>query len=496
MTQDQRDSCLKVANGANMVRLIDSQNNQRCNRWRIFGLFGTLSVAALAPACGENTERVISKVPVVYIATGGSSGAASTVSDAGGNSSVQSGGSAASGGATGATGGSSSESIGTGGSSTAGASSLPPMRAVGDPIGYAAQGSGGTTGGGVQVPDRVTECGRLSDLLADPSSRVIVVDGPIDCTKPPKIVRTCEIACDSTTGDTKTIHRWIDDTTADCSGIEGASAATPIVSTWTSNNLPISVASNKTLLGTGPTSIISGASLYLGAGVSNVIIQNLVLTNVNPQLVEAGDAITIDYGAHHVWVDHCTFSLISDGFIDTPNPSTATSTATNITLSWNHFDGHNSASCAGQHNYANTIENSTVTFHHNWWDSTLSCSPKITKASAKVHLFNNYWSNVKYYSIGVDKGAQALIEFNDFDNSNRPYWGLNKCLDTANCGMSDSSGSNQFEGISTDPAESKNTGGAALVALPPYTLNSSQLEPASNVKDDVNQNVGPTLTIP
>ena len=95
-----------------------------------------------------------------------------------------------------------------------------------------------------------------------------------------------------------------------------------------------------------------------------------------------------------------------------------------------------------------------------------------------------------YYSIGVDKNAQALVEYNDFNDSKRPYWGLNTCISDGTCSISDSAGSNQFELISSDAAESKNTGGT--VAAFPYTVTPTS---ASNVKDDVTQGAGPTLNI-
>jgi pectate lyase len=433
-------------------------------RIAFFCICGTLAFAWLGAACGSKTERVISKIPEV-IGTAGSNAAGGS---AGGTQAQDSGGSV----------------------TMAGASGTSLLRAVGDPIGFAALGSGGTTGGGLRVPDVPSDCTGLKTLLEDAASRVILVKGKFDCTTSATTVPTCELSCDSSTGDTtRTVHRAVDSTVTSCSGIDGATATTPLVANQTRNEQQIGVHSNKTLLGTGSASIISGATFYLGPTISNVIIQNLVLNNVNSTLAEAGDAITID-GAHHVWVDHCAFSLISDGFIDTPS-SSATTSATNITVSWNHFDGNNPASCSGQHNYANTIENALVTFHHNFWDTTLGTSPKITKTSAKVHLFNNYWLNVMYYSIGVDKLAEALIENNDFNNSNRPYWGMNTCIDKANCAISDSSGSNIFEGISSDTAESKNTGGT-LQGLPAYT---TQLDAASNVKARVTQGAGPTLTV-
>jgi pectate lyase len=357
--------------------------------------------------------------------------------------------------------------------------------AVGAPIGYAAVPGNNlltTTGGGQLTPTYATSCSDLQTLLAmDDTPRVVVIDNrTIDCTNP-MTVSACILPCDSSTGDTRNYYRVL--TGADCSSSGGT--ATTTTTTKTQNSTTIFVQSNKTLLGTGTTSGISAADLYLQSTVSNVIIQNLSLTNVNPDLAQDGDAVTID-GAHHVWVDHCYFNLIGDGFVDAIN------SASNITLSWNHFDGRNPNACGYQHNYTHTIENATVTFHHNFYDHTLAFSPKVTLPAGKAHIFNNYWLNVLYYSIGVDKGAQALIERNDFDSSERPYWGLNGCLGKNNCAMGDSGGSNQFENIPPGSAQTKDTGGI-LTALP-YQLTPSQIDDVSVVKAEVTQGAGPTLS--
>lgn len=378
-----------------------------------------------------------------------------------------------------------------GGDASAGATT---KSAAGAPIGYAALPGNNlqtTTGGGALVPDVAASCADLQTYLAtDDSPRVVVVNNTtIDCTiQPPIQVTTCVLACDPTTGDTKNYYRVLSG--ADCSS-SGGTATTP-TALKTQNAATIFVKSNKTLLGTGPSSTISGATLYLQSTVSNVIIQNLNLQNVNPDLVEAGDAITID-GANHVWVDHCNFSLISDGFVDVVSPDNGTTVPTDVTLSWNHFDGNNQAACGGQHNYANTVEYGTVTFHHNFYDHTLGCSPKITYPSAKVHLFNNCWLDVLYYSVGVDKGAEALVESNDFNNSSRPYWMENSCLDKNSCAISDNSSSNQFEGTSAGATQNKDTGGT-LLNLPPYQLTASQVDAVTAVAGEVVQNSGPTLS--
>ena len=69
------------------------------------------------------------------------------------------------------------------------------------------------------------------------------------------------------------------------------------------------VGSNKTLIGLGPHAGIQGMGLFIGGGVHNVIVRNLTLSDINPQVVWGGDALTID-NAEGVWIDHNTFARI------------------------------------------------------------------------------------------------------------------------------------------------------------------------------------------
>jgi|GEM_PF-2470594 len=453
-------------------------------RFRCAAMSVCLGIVTMS--CGENTDKVIFQVPTTLTAAlGGNTagghaagGASSNIVSSGG---VTTGGVASIGGA--ATGGAAN-----GGSSTA--STGPLMSAVGAPIGYAAVAGNNlvtTTGGGLRPADYVTNCQDLKSKLEDTSSpRVIVVDQPIDCVLPPAKavpVQTCELSCDSTTNDpNRTIHRVLPTGATDCSSVSGGSSTTPLVSNYFRNETLINVVSNKTLLGQGINATISGATLYI-KGQSNVIIQNLSLGEVNPSLLEAGDAITID-GSNHIWVDHCKFSYVSDGFVDAIN------TSNYITISWNHFDGGNGDACAGQHNYTNTIEGTTVTFHHNFYDHTLGCSPKVTKSS-KAHIFNNYWLNVLYYSIQVATQTQALIQGNDFNTSKKPYYGSSSCLtDSTPCAISVPT-PNQFEGISS--TETQDTGGT--VDPLPYDPSTCPIDAVGIVKAEVLAGAGATLPL-
>lgn len=64
-------------------------------------------------------------------------------------------------------------------------------------------------------------------------------------------------------------------------------ADAPVVSVSYDNAAitPITVASDKTLIGVGSSGVIEGKGLKIANGVSNIIIQNIAITELNPQYV-------------------------------------------------------------------------------------------------------------------------------------------------------------------------------------------------------------------
>jgi pectin lyase len=70
---------------------------------------------------------------------------------------------------------------------------------------------------------------------------------------------------------------------------------------------PINMGSNKSVVGSGKNGVIKGKGLRMANGVQNVILQNFMITGLNPQYVWGGDAITLD-GSDKIWIDHVTVS--------------------------------------------------------------------------------------------------------------------------------------------------------------------------------------------
>lgn len=168
------------------------------------------------------------------------------------------------------------------------------QRVVGKAEGFAA----GVTGGGDATPDHPETIEELTNFLTDDKPRVIVLSKEFDYTK--------------TEGDeTGTVcHNW-----GDGEGIQKIIAdngdcgdALSSQATWPkAPRTPIDVGSDKTILGLGDKATIKGKGLRIRGGARNVIIQNIAITDLNPEYVWGGDILSFD-DAELVWVDHVTVS--------------------------------------------------------------------------------------------------------------------------------------------------------------------------------------------
>ncbi|MCS3765718.1 MULTISPECIES: pectate lyase family protein [Bradyrhizobium] len=187
---------------------------------------------------------------------------------------------------------------------------------------------------------------------------------------------------------------------------------------------PLEIGSNKTVIGVGPNATMKGKGLRLNA-VSNVIIRNLTIGDINSGVIFAGDAIAIAR-ADLVWIDHNRFhnvgrQMIAGGFGPT----------TNITIFWNDFDGSDTYSsyCNGEH-YWNLLflgVPQTITIVNNYFHEISGRAPHIDGAQGIIHLANNYFHNTNaqqsggfFHAVDAGPSVQALIEGNYFDNIETP----------------------------------------------------------------------------
>jgi pectate lyase len=239
--------------------------------------------------------------------------------------------------------------------------------------------------------------------------------------------------------------------------------------TRTRRERELPIGSNKTVAGLGRGALVRGVNFDIGAS-QNVIVRNVALFDVNPDLIEAGDAFTLG-GASNVWLDHCTTKWISDGFSD------ISAGTEGVTLSWMRYDGVTPSACEGQHVRTAQITDSTVTFHHCFFDHVESNSPSVRDPLSRVHLFNNLFSDNRRYAVQANCGAQILLERNTFQRVATPT-NRSTCADETHLGLIDApAGSNFYDDDVGDHHGGDNTEPRDDVFTPPYEYT---LEPAND----------------
>jgi pectate lyase len=185
----------------------------------------------------------------------------------------------------------------------------------------------------------------------------------------------------------------------------------------------VRVASNKTILGVGSSSGLTGCGLNM-RDVNNVIVRNMKISKV-PAGNGNGDAIHIDH-ATHLWIDHNDLSSDTthgtdfyDGLLD------ITHAADFITVSWNVLHDHIKCSLLG-HSDSNASEDTghlRVTYHHNAFLDCQQRNPRV-RFGNPVHVFNNYYFHsveaASSYGIATTENAGVLVEGNYFENVAAP----------------------------------------------------------------------------
>jgi pectin lyase len=164
---------------------------------------------------------------------------------------------------------------------------------VGKAEGFAA----GVTGGGNAAAVYPRDITQLKTYLTDKTPRVIVLNKIFDFTtsEGTESGRACQ-----NWGTGSACQKIIQD---DCG------TAPAITGTWNkAARTPIDVASDKTILGVGSSGGIKGKGLRFRAEARNIIVQNIAVTDLNPEYVWGGDAISFD-GSDLIWIDHVTVSL-------------------------------------------------------------------------------------------------------------------------------------------------------------------------------------------
>ncbi|PAU66269.1 hypothetical protein BZL41_02545 [Pseudomonas sp. PIC25] len=347
-------------------------------------------------------------------------------------------------------------------------------------VGFAAQSGDGlstTTGGGSTAPIQVTSCDQLVSALNSSSPAVVQIPNTtIDCRTTARVQQACSFTCaKQDPANPSKLFYWVETGSNTCESIKESMKFYEISFKGrvnkTRNERYVVVKSNKTLEGLGANSRVLGASFYL-KDVSNIIIRNLAIEQVNPDLIEAGDGISM-MNTHHIWLDHLRTSMISDGHVDMYD-------SRNVTLSWNRFYGANPNVCGGQHAYVNLVSNSQATYHHNYWEKSQARNPYVGGQNSKIHLFNNFWQNITHYAIGAYNFGQVKVEGNYFENSVKPHWNYQNGLIDANIS------SNVYTGVSA--TDSYKDTGSTLSWSVPYVY---QRDSADKARTDIISQAGP-----
>ncbi|CAE6466894.1 unnamed protein product [Rhizoctonia solani] len=166
----------------------------------------------------------------------------------------------------------------------------------------------------------------------------------------------------------------------------------------------IRVKSNKTILGKGTAGWIKGKGLML-SGVSNVIIQNIRISDINPQYVWGGDALYID-NSSKVWVSTYRHFVLSFW----------------KSLPWCNRSIITTTGCDQHHYWAFLFAGNgdQITFARNYVYFTAGRGPHVGGTagySLTLHMFNNYFNDITGHAIDADTGSKILVEGNYFNKA-------------------------------------------------------------------------------
>lgn len=280
---------------------------------------------------------------------------------------------------------------------------------VGTPYGFAT----GVTGGGAVTAVTPSSADELASLLSDDESRVILIDKEYDFTGTSTTGAGCDRkSCSASSGG----QYYLGDLS--CGGSDNVAVSS--ITYDAAGTEPLKVGSNKTILGVSGAGVIKGKGIQLQSGASNIIIQGIHITDINPAVVWGGDALDFQGSNDGVWVDHCKFSLTGRMFV------VSHYTGSRITLSNNEFDGvtNTSASCNGDHYWGLMFiaDGDRVTLDRNYFHDQSGRAPKLGAdgVSGTFHATNNYFSNMKGHAFDAYDGTMALIEGNVFEAVDQP----------------------------------------------------------------------------
>ncbi|KAK1928256.1 putative pectin lyase F [Phytophthora citrophthora] len=290
----------------------------------------------------------------------------------------------------------------------------------------------GTTGGGGAKPVYPTTVKELATLLSDSKPQVIVLNKEFTFIKTEG--STTESGCRPTNNQQCLAKNngfkgqdailMDGDTAMQQTGGCDSGGKSVDVTYDNAAKVPLTVASDKTLVGEGIKGVLNGKGLIVTG--SNVIIQNIHITNLNPHLVWGGDGITVrgdgNAAPKGVWIDHVKVSSVGRQMV-----VINFSGATGVTISNSDFDGNTklSASCDGHHYWGFLIlgKKTELSLLNNYIHHTSGRSPKIGGHNGEisvVHAANNYFFENSGHTFDVATGGYVLAEGNYFASVKTP----------------------------------------------------------------------------
>ena len=174
------------------------------------------------------------------------------------------------------------------------------------------------------------------------------------------------------------------------------------------------IKSNKTLDGRHSDIAIVG-EIRIDAGVQNVILTDLTISNPDPNGPAAGDAIGVRghagatfeaYDTRDLWFNHLNIFRSTDGLLDVRG-------GTNITVSWSHFHTHDKAMLVWDDTDTKPAPEMRLTLHHNYFQEITRRSPQVSYG--KADFFNNFSYHWYEFAAASIQGAQLLSENNIYE---------------------------------------------------------------------------------
>lgn len=163
----------------------------------------------------------------------------------------------------------------------------------GTPVGFASA----VTGGGDAEPVYPKTIDELKEYLTSSEPQVIVISGELDFTgsEGTETYQACNsYDCTPEDGGQALLNT-----------LNGCSISTYDVEIDVAGYQGINVAKDKTLVGKD-NATLNGKGLRF-VDTSNIIVQNIAITNLNPKYVWGGDALSFS-GTENIWIDHVTVS--------------------------------------------------------------------------------------------------------------------------------------------------------------------------------------------